>query len=108
MTGDSDALGELGDASDVDAVHLVQHYIYFPSESDGKAVAQQLRRAGFDVVDRLGADGANWLVLAKQPMIPTEEAIGELRTFLEAVAAEHGGEYDGWEAEVPDRKRGRS
>ena len=80
---------------------MVQHYVYVPSEVTGKAVATQIRERGFDVEDRLGADGVNWLVLAKCRVVPTEEVIAEARSFFESVAEENGGEYDGWDAKVP-------
>jgi len=43
----------------------------------------------------MGANGKNWLVLAKQPA-PIEESIGDVRDKLEDLAEELGGEYDGW------------
>ena len=75
----------------------VWHYIYFPTEEAGKAVAQSLTAKGFAVEDRLAADEVNWLVLAKHRIVPTDEALHQLRSALEALAAKYGGEYDGWE-----------
>jgi len=103
MADDHDALEQLRNVSSAESVHTVQSYLYLPNELSGKTVAQQLRESGLDVEDRLGADGISWLVLARVRMVPTEEAIGELRTSFEAIAAEHNGEYDGWEVEVQTR-----
>ena len=47
---------------------------------------------------RIGGD-ETWLALAKQPA-PIEDDIEDVRRELEQLAAELGGEYDGWGAEV--------
>jgi hypothetical protein len=100
MSKDKHALEELLSESKAGEAHLFLHYLYFPSEPTSKEVADTLRRRGFDVEDRLGADGTNWLVLAKLRMMPTETDIARTRSFFEQMAKENGGEYDGWEAEV--------
>lgn len=58
------------------------------------------KRTGLSEV-KMGADGENWLALAKQPA-PIEEGIEEIRDELEHLADELGGEYDGWGAAVKD------
>ncbi|NMC34787.1 MAG: ribonuclease E inhibitor RraB [Veillonellaceae bacterium] len=101
MINDRDALKELSSVSNINKPHLIRHYLYIPGESTGKKVADHLREQGFDVDDHVDPyDGVSWLVLAKLQMIPTEDAIAESRAFFEAIAAEYGGEYDGWEAVV--------
>lgn len=100
MALDRDALEELRSVSNMDAIHVVQHYLYFPLEEAAKNVAEMLRQRGFVVEERLGADGINRLVLAKNQMVPTEAEIGNMRALLEQIAAEKGGEYDGWDVEV--------
>ena len=100
MPFDHDAIDELRSVSNMDAVHVVQHYLYFPLEQAAQTVANLLRQRGFAVEERLGADGINWLVLARNQMVPTEAEIGQKRQLLEEIAEENGGEYDGWEAEV--------
>jgi hypothetical protein len=104
MALDRDALEELRAVSDMDAVHVVQHYLYFPLEQGARQVGNILRERGFLVEERLGADGINWLVLAKDRMVPTEAGIGEMRALLEEIAEKNGGEYDGWEAEVQKKE----
>lgn len=100
MANDRDAINELRSFSDANAIHFVQHYLYFPQEQVSKSVAALLVKRGFDVENRLGADGFNWLVLAKHQIVPTEELLGKLRIALEVIALENDGEYDGWEAVV--------
>lgn len=48
----------------------------------------------------LGADGIHWLVLARHPIVTSEETIAQARQVMEDAARRHRGEYDGWEAEV--------
>lgn len=105
MAHDRDALEELGSVSRMDGMHLFQHYLYFPLEQTAREVANTLGKGGFVVEDRLGADGTNWLVLAKNQMMPTEVKVAEMRAFLEQIAKENGGEYDGWDAEVKPSER---
>ena len=105
MTDDADALRELTAASKPGAKHTLVHYLYLPDRRLAAGVIEQLRRHGFQTEDRLGADRVNWLVLARQDVVPTEESVAETRQLMERLAAEVDGEYDGWEAEVQADKR---
>jgi hypothetical protein len=100
MSTDKDALEELRSVSKMDEAHMFQHYLYFPVERTSREVAAILNKRGFIVEVRLGADGTNWLVLAKNEMLPTDVKVAEARAILEQIATEKDGEYDGWEAEV--------
>ncbi len=50
--------------------------------------------------DRESADGKNWLVLAHHDIVVTPSVLEALRVRMTALAAPHGGDYDGWEAAV--------
>jgi len=100
MASDRDAIEELRGVSDVQASHLVRHYLYFPQESVSKRGAALLAERGCEVENRFGADGINWLVLVTCHVVPTEARISQMREGMEQVAREHSGEYDGWEAQV--------
>lgn len=78
----------------------IHHYLYFPERQVGERVANVLRSQGYVVEDRPGADEVQWLVLAKCNAAPTNATINEQRKFLEQIAKENNGEYDGWEADV--------
>lgn len=73
----------------------IDHYLYFPQRNNAEKAAERLRSKGWTVDVRMGADGRNWLALAKQPA-PIDQDIGDLRDELEELANELGGEYDGW------------
>jgi hypothetical protein len=74
----------------------LSHYLYFPTQEAGEAVASALRKRGFEVESRLGADDVNWLVLASH-VLEAPEALPSVRAELEHLAERHSGEYDGWE-----------
>jgi Regulator of ribonuclease activity B len=44
--------------------------------------------------------GEDWLVFATKAPPKTAEQMEELRDEMEALAAQFGGEYDGWEAAI--------
>lgn len=100
MSDDKQAVAELAAVSDADAPHLILHYVYLPSKEAAASVASEFRSSGFDTEERLGADGVNWLVLARHVAVPTEELMAATRRTMETLVAKFGGEYDGWEADV--------
>jgi hypothetical protein len=100
MSNDKVALDQLSKVSDLGQKHTIFHYLYFPKKDAAKKVAQQLRTEGFEIEDRLGADGINWLVLARHDIVPSDEAMATAREKMEQLAESLGGEYDGWEAAV--------
>jgi NAD(P)-dependent dehydrogenase (short-subunit alcohol dehydrogenase family) len=77
------------------------HYVFLPSRKAATFVGKDLHGRGFTTEERLGADGANWLVLARHVAVPAEAAVAAIRRSMEALVAQLGGEYDGWEADVP-------
>lgn len=100
MSDDRSAVDELLRASKAGALHTVLHYLYLPSKSAAVEVAVRLRAQGFTTEERRGADGVNWLVLAKHQVIPSESVMAAARQIMEGLTAPLNGEYDGWEAEV--------
>lgn len=100
MSSDKAAIAQLLSVSKPEAEHVVLHYLYFPKKGAALVAAAELRRQQFAVEDRLGADGQNWLVLARHAIIPSEATIGAAREIMEKLAKIGGGEYDGWEAET--------
>ena len=78
----------------------VRHFLYFRVERDAANVARVLSELGFIVERRIGADDINWLVIARGQLGSTSTSFEATRTFLERLADENGGEYDGWDVEV--------
>jgi hypothetical protein len=76
-------------------------YLYLPTEVEADTVAAALRNDGFEAEVSPPADGYTmWLCRATIEMVPELGAIHQLRDRFTALAAAHGGEYDGWEAAV--------
>jgi hypothetical protein len=79
----------------------VLHYVYLPSESAAAAASAELRKGGFttEIRPAAGTPGPNpWLVLATTEEVVSVESARVARETFSAIAAHHGGEYDGWEA----------
>lgn len=100
MSNDRAANEQLLQASKAGAAHIVLHYLYFPDKKGATEAAGKLRLQGFMTEERLGADGTNWLVLARHEVVPSEATIAAARQVMEALTRVGAGEYDGWEAEV--------
>jgi hypothetical protein len=100
VNDDRSALHELLAVSEPGSLHVVLHYLYFPAKKAAEESVSELRSLGFRTESRVGADGVNWLVLARKEIFPSEETIATGRQQMEDVARRRDGEYDGWEAEV--------
>lgn len=77
----------------------VVHYLYADDEARARALAAGLEREGLGV-RRFPPDDAipQWSVHAFERTAVDLMSIADRRARLTAVAAEHGGEYDGWDA----------
>ena len=72
------------------------HFLYLPIRVGAEAVARALGTDGWSTsVER--SEGA-WLVVATTARTLTLDVVRETRARLAALASEHGGLYDGWEA----------
>jgi regulator of ribonuclease activity B len=97
-TADSKVLERLRDLGcDPRQARRIRHFVYLPTSADAEAVAQVLEREGWDTVVVEAEDV--WLVVARCLRVLTEPLVREIRAHLGALAAAHGGAYDGWEAE---------
>lgn len=87
---------------------FMRHYLYFSEESQARKAANHLRSQGLSVDVRLGADQKNWLALATQNPLRSAVDMEEVRSKMEAIASEFGGEYDGWEVAIENPTDGSS
>jgi hypothetical protein len=73
-----------------------RHFLYLPAHGGAEAVARALGSDGWSTsIER--SEGA-WLIVATRARTLTLELVRETRARLAALASEHGGVYDGWEA----------
>jgi hypothetical protein len=74
-----------------------RHYLYLPREIGARAVAQAVEASDGWCAEVEDVHGC-WLVTANVVTALSDAGVRETRAWLHALAAEHGGEYDGWEA----------
>jgi hypothetical protein len=91
-----DHLARLG--CDPSTPRETRHFLYLFSRGGADAIARALEADGWSMsVDR---SETAWLVVATSARTLTPEFVRETRARLAALATEHGGLYDGWEALV--------
>lgn len=86
--------------SDLSQPHDIDFFLYFPTEQAARAAALALDGRGFAVETGKAAQGPKWLMQLTRRMHPVERDLVALRRELDALAARHGGEYDGWGSPV--------
>jgi len=97
---DLDRLEELREqGSRLDLPHPVRGFTVFDVEPAARQAGKMLQKEGFSCTVRAAPDGS-WVTTAVTRMVPTPGAITRLREQMEAVAAEHGGNYRGWDAPI--------
>jgi hypothetical protein len=74
-----------------------RHFIYAPKRTDAEAIAGVLEREGWETSIQEDDDVA--LVTASCLRVLTGPLVRETRAHLTALASQHGGQYDGWEAD---------
>jgi regulator of RNase E activity RraB len=83
--------------SDLSKPHDVDFFFYFASKAHAERAAQELAAASYrGVTLERGPEGRVWQVHTKRMMVPRLDAMSASTRALEALAARHGGEYDGW------------
>ena len=84
-----------------DTVKKIWHYFYFPRREDAERAAGELADLGFRIeqIDD-STTGSDILLLATIRIPLEEEKIDSLIDFLEKLAQDYGGKYDGWEVEI--------
>jgi hypothetical protein len=97
---DSLALRQLaGRGADLTKPRHVIHFLYFADEADARAAAEAIGEASWTTAVHPPTDAiAEWSVKADAHRTVGPETVAAFRTWFEQVAAQHGGEYDGWEA----------
>jgi hypothetical protein len=95
--------------SDLSKPHHTIHYLYLKSERAACAVAAELQRDGYTKIDVHRAPTpwwkrllgkSTWSCIAETHAIPSEQGVFATSDRMTALAASHGGIYDGWEAGI--------
>ena len=97
---DALALRQLaGRGADLAQPRHVIHFLYFAHEGDARAGADLARDAGWGVsIDPPGEYVKVWTLRADATRVVSTVTVGSFRAWFENLAADHRGEYDGWEA----------
>ena len=84
--------------SDLSKPHMIEFFTYFRAEESAEAACGTLAANGFAVSVQLSAMTTTdeYLCHATKEVVPTLEEMHRLRSELESLTAEFGGEYDGW------------
>ena len=78
--------------------HVI-HYLYFAKEADARAAAGEIEQAEWETtVGPPDEKLAEWSLRAEGYRVIGAATVGAFRAWFEQIAAEHYGEYDGWEA----------
>lgn len=81
-------------------------FLYFPTEEKAKIAQNALgyhpmaQATGFQVTVDLTPSEAGWLCLLQLDLIVNELSLKHVRLDLEALAAQLGGHFEGWEASL--------
>ena len=108
---DRDVLQHLvGYGSDLSRPHHTIHFLYFKSKAAAETAADELRAAGYENVrvDRAPTLSLwarlfaykQFSCIAETHVVPSEAAVFATTDRMNALAAKHGGNYDGWEAGI--------
>jgi hypothetical protein len=85
-------------------VAVVRHVLLVHDPAAAERLAAEVRAAGYDASIDTHDGGWTWIVRATEPSTepPAEPAAGS-RERLAGLAARHGAEYEGWQADAtPD------
>lgn len=94
--------------SNLTKTHRINHYFYFPNEAAAKMAARllqqdgcttEVRRAELPGLQRFFAK-LKWPCFAQKEMVPEAQAVFATSARYEKIAAQCGGQYDGWEAPI--------
>jgi hypothetical protein len=86
--------------ADPKVAHQTRHFIFVPGVKAAQHLARVLKNRGRQVEIDTSARKGYWLVVVRQSMVVTPEAIASLRAELEAAAKPLEGEYDRWQVDV--------
>jgi hypothetical protein len=85
--------------SDLSKPHDVDFFLYFPSQVAAETARDRMTANGFVVVIGPNDDGS-WTCQGTKTMVPMHAAIVGAGRFLNDLAVELSGDYDGWGAAV--------
>jgi regulator of RNase E activity RraB len=104
---DLEVMGALIEANaDLSQSREVTYYLYAPDREIGQRVADAARTRGFTTTVRepLPDHPDRWAIICGKDAAVTPDFVRDTTDYFEALAAETGVTYDGWEASVEGKK----
>ncbi len=94
--------------SDLTKPHPIYYYLYFRAKAAAEAAGAILRQEGFGVKIHPAPNPwwkrffvkYRWTCLAEKTFIPEEATVIAASQRMNALAAQHQGDFDGWEAQI--------
>ena len=86
--------------ADPAAPHQTRHFVYVPGVRAAQQLARSLKNPERYVEVDTSARTGYWLVVVRQSMVVTPEAMASLRAEFESAAAPLGGAYDRWQVDL--------
>ena len=86
--------------ADPAAPHQTRHFVYVPGVKAAQQLARRLKSPDRHVEVDTSARSGYWLVVVRQSIVVTPEAIASLRTEFEDAAIPLGGAYDRWQVDL--------
>jgi hypothetical protein len=97
----STVLDEIRHAGSDPAVpHQTRHFIYVPGVKPARHLAHLLKKSGRQIEVDTSARKGYWLVVIRESLVVTPEAMAALRDEIVAAAAPLGGQYDRWQIDI--------
>jgi len=82
------------------ARHVV-HFLLFEDEASAQAASEAIRATAWRAsIETPNETGDEWTVRADDERIVSADTIAAYRSWFEQIAAQHHGDYDGWEAKA--------
>jgi len=85
---------------DPSAPHQTRHFVYVPGVKAAQQLARRLESPDRHVEIDTSARTGYWLVVVRQSMVVTPEAMASLKTEFEDAAVPLGGAYDRWQVDL--------
>jgi hypothetical protein len=87
-----------GRGADLSKPRHVIHFLYFTTEHEAREAMEAIGDAWKTTIEPPNGAIEQWCVRADGDRTIGPDIIPGIRAWFEKLAAEHGGEYDGWEA----------
>lgn len=87
-----------GRGADLSKPRHVIHFLYFDAERDAQAAVEAIGAVWKTQLDSPTETIKQWCVQADGNRTIGPETVAAFRSWFEKIAADHRGEYDGWEA----------